>query len=388
MVQLSPELRFISKILRLSLRANHCHSEVRSLRLWDHINWDRLVPLATYHGVVGLLFYCLRELGLEKTLPGGVLRGLNDIYKSVSDDWEYYQKVIKEILRRFHENEVDVILLKGAQLAYTDYPHSSLRPMGDIDLLVNRSDQLRVIKLMLEMGFNLYETCEILDKFFIKGMSRRGTEETHKPVFIEVHSTLEVPIRLRRYFSMDMDEFWDCAQMKYIDGIPFLQLCPTHNLMYLCTHFGEHYFSRLIWAYDITLLIHRHREEIDWEKLEHLCVRMKIRNPLYYSLSLCQKFFEISMPERVLKNLSPSWWRSKISHFHIRKNLLLCGQSRISRLLIKVLCIDSWLEALLWFLFPTREWIKQHYSVQGTYGIYPYYLFHPILYLIKSVGGR
>ena len=47
--------------------------------------------------------------------------------------------------------------------------------------------------------------------------------------------------------------------------------------------------------------------------------------------------------------------------------------------------IDSWVEAMLWFLFPTREWIKQQYSVQGTHEIYSYYVLHPILYMIKAI---
>jgi len=144
----------------------------------------------------------------------------------------------------------------------------------------------------------------------------------------------------------------------------------------------------LIWAYDIALLIHRHGEEIDWETLTDLCPRMKIRSPLYYSFSLCQELFQIPIPEIVLKDLSPSWWKRRIGHFLMRRNLQRPERSRVNRLtqfLIKMFLVDNWMEAILWFLFPTREWIKQYYSIHGTYEIYPYYLFHPILYLIKAI---
>jgi len=289
---------------------------------------------------------------------------------------------------RFYESEIEVILLKGAQLGHIDYPHFSLRPMEDIDLLVKRSNQLAIIKLMLEMGFNLYETCEICDKFFIRGTSKKGKEKTHKPIFLEVHFNLEVPIRLNKSFSIDMDEFWNSTQMKSIDGFPFLQLCPTYNLIYLCNHFGGHHFNRLIWAYDLALLIHRHGEEIDWGRLEDLCGKTKVRSPVSHSLSLCQELFQVPIPEGILKNLSPFCWRRKIGRYLIRRNLLFPEQSKVSRFsrfLIKVLSIDSWLEAMVWFFVPTREWMKQQYSVQGTHEIYPYYLFHPILYLIKAI---
>ncbi|MFX1552333.1 MAG: nucleotidyltransferase family protein [Promethearchaeota archaeon] len=353
-----------------------------------HVNWHNFIPLASYHGVGGLLLYWLKRLGLESNLPTDVRKDLYGIHESFSNIWEDYHEIIKKILRRFSESKIDVVLLKGAQLAYTDYPHFSLRPMEDIDLLVKGSNKLRIIKLMLEMGFNLYHTGKTCDKFFFKGISRREKENTHKPIFVEVHSNLQVPIRLNKSFSVDMDEFWNGSKMEHFDGFSFLKLVPTYNLIYLCAHLCEHYFSRLIWSYDIALLIHRHREEIDWEGLGDLCRRMRARSPVYHSLSLSQELFQTSIPERVLKNLSPTWWRRKIGHFLIRGNLLCPEQSLVSRFkqfLIKVLSIDSWLEAIHWFFIPDREWIKQQYSVKLPREIYSYYLFHPILYLINAI---
>ena len=394
---LSPELQFISNILSLSLKPGHSHIEVNLLPPWDHINWDEFIHLVTYHGVGGLLFYWLRKLKLESSLPRDVCSSLHGIYESLSNICEDQREIIKKILMRFYESEIEVILLKGAQLGHIEYPHFSLRPMGDIDLLVKRSSQLRIIKLMLEMGFNLYETGDSCNRFFIRQISKRRKRETHKPIFIEVHSNLQAPIRLNKSISVDMDEFWNGIQMKSIwngtqmksmAGFPFFQFYPTYNLIYLCFHLGEHHFSRLIWAYDVALLIHRHGEEIDWETLKDLCPRMKIRSPLYHSFSLCQELFQIPIPEGVLKNLSQSWWREKILHSLIRRNILFPEKSRsslLSRFLIKIFCIDNWLEAALWFLFPTREWMKKQYSLQGTREIYPYYLLHPILYLINAI---
>ena len=393
-MRLFAELQFILNILALSLKPNHAHIEPNPIL--GHLNWDKFISLASYHGVGGLLLYWLKRLTLESNLPTDVYKDLYGIHESYSNIWEDYHEIIKKILRRFYENQINVILLKGAQLAYTDYPHVFLRPMEDIDLFVKRSDQLRIIKLMLEMGFNLYETGDSCNKFFIRRITKRRKKETYKPIFIEVHSNFQAPIRLNKSFGVDMDEFWNGTQMKSIwngiqmksiAGYPFLQLSPTYNVIYLCTHFGEHHFSRLIWAYDIALLIHRHGEEIDWETLKDLCPRMKIRSPLYHSFSLCQELFQIPIPEGVLKNLSHSLWRKRIGHYLVRKNILFPGKSRsslLSRFLIKMLCIDNWFEAALWFLLPTREWIKKQYSVQGPFTVYPYYLLHPIVYLIKA----
>ena len=384
---LSPEEQFISRVLSLSLKPRDRHSEER---IWprDGINRDGFIPLVAQHGLGGLLFYWLRELKLERTLPGGVSKGLEDLHRSSTSIWGTHRQILKRILMRFYEREVEVILLKGAQLAHSDYPDFCLRPIGDIDLLVRSSNRLKVIRLMLEMGFTLYETNQPYDKFFTRWIPKRPEKTLPKPIFVEVHSNLRAPIRLNRSFSIDMDEFWNDTQEGSIFGFPFLQLCPTHNLIYLGAHLGHHHFSRLIWAYDIALLVHRHRTEIDWKRLEYICGSVRIKNSLYYSLSLCQEFFGVPVPQRVLKGLSPSWGRRGMGQFLIRRHLRGLEKSRVNRLnqfLIKTILIDSWMEAILWFLFPTREWIKREYSLQNTHEIYPYYLLHPILYLIKAI---
>ncbi len=328
-MRLSPEGQFISDILGLSLQSNSSLIE-GAFSPVGFINWDKFIPLVTHHGLGGLLFFWIRKLKLEKTIPLDVYRDLGDLSESYTSIWEDHGEILKGILMRFHESEVEVILLKGAQIAHTDYPHFSLRPIEDLDLLVRKSNRSQMVRLMLEMGFNPYETNQTCNKFFIKRILKRHKKWVYQPIFIEVHSNLQTPVRLNRSFRIDMDEFWNFTQERSFAGLPFLQLSPTYNLIYLCAHLGHHYFSRLIWIYDIALHIHRHREEIEWEKLEELCGRMRIRNILYHSLALCQDFFQIPIPEKVLNGLSPSWGERKIGYFLIRKHLQNTEKSRIS----------------------------------------------------------
>jgi len=378
----SPELQFISDTLALSFKPNQSDVEVNSLPLSDHIDWDEFIPLANHHRVGGLLFYWIRKLKFESRLPRDVCRDLERVSQHVVTIWEDHRRILKRILRQFRESETEVILLKGAQLGHTEYPHFTLRPIEDIDLLIRRPDRSRVIKFMLAMGFNLYETNQTCDKFFIR------KKQAGKPIFIEIHSNLQTPIRLNRSFNIDIDKFWKDTQEMNSNGFSFLQLCPTHNLIYLGAHLSHHHFSRLIWAYDIALYIHRHRGEVDWKRLEDICRNTKIRSSLFYSLSLCRELFQIPIPEKLLKSLSPSWWRRRIGHFLVRRNLQYSNSPRVNRLtqfLCTTFLVDSWMEAILLFLFPTREWMKREYSLQNTQEIYSYYLFHPILFLIKAI---
>jgi hypothetical protein len=46
---------------------------------------------------------------------------------------------IAGVLREFDRRSIDVLLLKGAALAWMVYPSPALRPMGDVDVLVPKS---------------------------------------------------------------------------------------------------------------------------------------------------------------------------------------------------------------------------------------------------------
>lgn len=384
----SPELHVISKILGVSLDPTCSLCKGDDVSRLGTIDWNRFVSLVHHHRVGGLLSHWIKELELESSLPRRVWRALCDISDSIAAAWDDHRDILKGILMKCNESGIEVILLKGGQLGHTDYPHFSLRPIEDIDILVRKSDRSETIKLMLERGLNLYGTNQTCDKFFMSRSSRDRKERVRKPVFFEVHSNLQTPIRLNRAFNIDMDELWKGVQEKDIDGFPFLQLSPLDNLLYLGAHFGHHDFSRLIWGYDIALLIRRHGGEIDWEKLDDICRSMSIRGSLYYSLRLCQQLFPLPMRKKVLKNLSPSWWRGKVGHFLISKGLLSPEPSRNNRFirtLIRLFLIDSWPKAILWFLFPQKEWLKKRYALERTGEIYTYYLIHPIIHVIRGI---
>lgn len=384
----SPELQIVSSILSVSLGSTCSLCEGHGVSPYGMVDWNRFVSLVHHHRVGGLLSYWIKELELESRLPRRVWGALCDISDVIAAAWDDHRNILKGILMQCNESGIEIILLKGGQLGHTDYPHFSLRPIEDIDILVRESDRSETIKLMLERGLSLYGTNQTCDKFFMSRSSKDRKERVHKPVFFEVHSNLQTPIRLNRAFTIDMDELWNTVQEKDIDGFPFLQLSPLDNLLYLGAHFGHHDFSRLIWGYDIALLIRRHEGEIDWEKLDGICRSMGIRDSLYYGLKLCQQLFRLPIREKVLKSLSPSWWRRKGGNFLISKGLLSPEPSRNNRFiraLIKIFLIDSWPRAILWFLFPRKEWLQKRYALERTSEIYTYYLIHPIVYLIRTM---
>ena len=66
---------------------------------------------------------------------------------------DIYSLGLREILHAFNAAGIDAVVLKGAALAHVLYPAVGLRPMSDIDLLVDPRLTRRAQVLLAELGF-------------------------------------------------------------------------------------------------------------------------------------------------------------------------------------------------------------------------------------------
>ena len=66
---------------------------------------------------------------------------------------DIYSRVLREVLDAFNAAGIDAVVLKGAALAHVLYPAVGLRPMSDIDLLVDPQLTRRAQALLAELGF-------------------------------------------------------------------------------------------------------------------------------------------------------------------------------------------------------------------------------------------
>lgn len=63
------------------------------------------------------------------------------------------EKALVEILDHFEAKQIPVILLKGAALGVTVYPEMAARPMGDLDLWIEKKDLVMVWQIMHQLGY-------------------------------------------------------------------------------------------------------------------------------------------------------------------------------------------------------------------------------------------
>jgi putative nucleotidyltransferase-like protein len=272
-------------------------------------DWDDVIRLSVRHKVTPLLYQRSKRLEADAHIPAGVLQRLQKInFHSAARNTRLYHELGK-VLAAFRDDGIPVIVLKGAHLAEIVYGNIALRPMGDVDILVKRTDLLRAGEKLIEMGY----TCRRLWRKVADAASH------HLPPFtkpnttsIEIHWLIIDQVgparRIMRPFHIDMDELWKSAQPAAIAGVQTLVLSPKDLLLHLCIHTShQHTFHMGLRAFcDISETIRHHETEIDWKQVQIRARQWGTSNCVYLTLRLARELLKVSIPDEMLESLQAS----------------------------------------------------------------------------------
>jgi hypothetical protein len=152
--------------------------------------WNELFELAENQGVTCYLYYALKQKKSEGIIPLEWQRKIRFQLMHFSVGNLKHLDELEELSLLCERNGINVIFLKGSHLAFHVYPSPSLRPMGDIDIIVKEDDIPKMIEVLHESGYSS-------DYFTIEN---RTKYHWHFPPFfkegkksIELHWTLLMP---------------------------------------------------------------------------------------------------------------------------------------------------------------------------------------------------
>jgi Uncharacterised nucleotidyltransferase len=131
----SPEWQVILTSMHMSL-PDEARPTITPALAQTSFNWERFTTRACAHGVAPLLYAHPHKLGVVDHLPPRVRAVLQSAYYRNAARNTRLFRVVAEVWQACHRQGIAVIVLKGAALAETVYPHRAVRPMSDIDLLV------------------------------------------------------------------------------------------------------------------------------------------------------------------------------------------------------------------------------------------------------------
>jgi|GEM_PF-1495814 len=280
----------------------------------NRVDWPRFQELVRRHRLSALFH---RELPDNGPLPSSIREAWEDEYNRQLARTVLEQDCLNRILRALAQEGIQPIVLKGSHLSQEYYPHPALRPCDDIDLLIKPEDKLPVSLIIQEAGFSVIEETSTAMKF-----SRDNTE-----IFLEIHTNLQTPDRRNPSFEIMIVDFWNNSLPARIADQPARILSPAINLLYLAAHLSHHSFSRLIWFYDLYLIMEKENNDIDWEFLADRSRKYRCRTLIYYPFLFTGTLFGSTAPSTVLRELAPSTTKKLLIRPFLRPGLILSGKT-------------------------------------------------------------
>ena len=261
---------------------------------------------------------------------------------------------LDKILSTFEREGIDVIQLKGAELAKNYYPNQKLRPMGDIDLLVRKEDIKSAKECLINQGYEF--------------------NENSKKNFPSVkHNTIALTIiDLHRYVAKsdfiknNLLEFWENTlpinkNQRHILTIPeeFLLL---HILWHTYRNLSNHLYLRLIWLLDIALII-REKDNIDWIFIEKKANEWGIQKQVYFCLYFTTQLFSIVFDKNIMRALMPSNQSIKIFDFVTlrieNKKQASKNSKRVYIILLNLISLNAIYERVKYLLYISKSLLEE-----------------------------
>lgn len=353
-----------------------CDADLTSL---PDSEWDELVQQASRHGVGPLLYRRLKGSGPDggvDGVPERVVDRLRSAYLGCATRNTLIYHRLTEVFDALRDAGIPVIPLKGAHLAELVYGNVALRSLGDVDLLVRKSDLAGAAEALEGVGYRpsqpfwIEATCATSHQLppFIK---------TGGPV-IEVHWTIERP---GGPFRIDLDGLWQRAQPADINGSSVLVLSPEDLMLHLCLHacFHHRLSTGARALCDVASVIRRDQGGLHWEQVAARAREWGATKPVYLTLWLAREWVGAAVPPDVLDDLAPADLNPGLvaqateQLFGAQPSGSLPMSSNFMRIW-NVRGLRGKVAGFLRFTFPSRETMATMYPAPPSSGrIYLYY---------------
>ena len=236
-----------------------CESIACAILRGDAIDWSPLdderaeeafVKFCGDHGVKALLDYVISTSGERARAPAGVRDGLRRARLIARGVDQYRYRELERVLQVCAERDIEPIVIKGAAVAHWLYPSPELRSRWDVDLFIGMADITPFLAVAESLGYVVTGPVFKSHQFTCQTGDRLGRLSS-----LDVHWRISNAPRFARMIGYP-DALASSQPLPDLPGGRRLSVC--NALMLACAHrVGSplHDSGRLIWLYDIHLLI-------------------------------------------------------------------------------------------------------------------------------------
>ena len=350
-------------LLLYCLGAKVDETGVARLKQLSDSDWEGLVQQPSNRRIIPLLYHRLKTDDTNH-VPARIASALERIYfeNTLINTRRYHE--LSKMLEVMADNDIPIIVLKGAALAELIYRNITLRPMADIDLVVKGEDIWRLDKALLQSGYE-NKTPPL--------RSKRHARWARHMSYVKSRTMIQAHPRLAELPRLDP---WAKAAPVAIASANTFILGSEDFLLHLCTHLGYHIQAgnvSPIWWYDIVELLKHYQGDVNWEYVMQTARENRVEEIIYGILYEISEWTDGYIPTDVLEKLEGSDTGSrKPDDSFLYLSDIPTARNKIHHILRATI--------------PSRGFIIHEYSVKRPGLVYFYYPIH--LYAIAGKIGR
>lgn len=377
-VNMQPEYQLLLGCARTKLSKNN-QDKIRKL-VNNGLDWDYVLQMGKAHGLAPLLYSHLHRIDHNHQIPQPIMDQLHNIYYgNLARNLLLYDE-LSRVLKSFEAKEIPVVGLKGIALADLVYKNVALRPMADVDLLVQESNMPEVLKTLFKLGFKrLLQEKEITlkNRNEVDLVKRQKNAKHFSGLIISIHQDLSAPVRFEGTAKIDAQQMMSRARPAKVACSNILVMAPEDQILHIIYHATFlHPFIGLLQLCDVSELIKLKENELDWQVLLKTSRNGRIATATYYLLTSAKKLLGAPIPDWVLKALAPNLFKRILLDTLVIKSgfLIKCPTYSVaSRYLLQVLMLDKMINtlSLLWkAVFPAPTWLAAYYDQPRSKKLY------------------
>lgn len=218
----------------------------------DGLNWQRVVRLARFHRVSGLVWHQVRKL--EGTLPAEAESALSSDAAAVAELNLRGAAQSRELLRDLDASEIPARFIKGLTLGQLAYRNILLKAGIDIDLLVNPEHISAAAEILRKRGYILSIPAEAT-----AGGLERWHRSHKESLWIKPGSQLQIDLHSRLSDNPDLISSIGMRSptqlVQVCNGVVLPTLAEEELLTYLAVHGASTAWFRLKWISDFAALM-------------------------------------------------------------------------------------------------------------------------------------
>ncbi len=372
-MQIPPEAALIALIVH---RIINNKKKICELLNSGKIGWLKFKELIAYHELAPFAYLALKEF--DSLLPRDIYALLRNSYYCDLARCEHFWQEFLCISAAFKRAQIKILPIKGIALLEDLYSRYPIRPMIDIDLLVEEKEIPTAEKILNDLSYR---------KNFREGEEKYWREKQIHFAFHKKEGKANFPVELhwaldfKRKGCFALPELWERVRTIEADGRLIRLLSPEDTLFSLALH-GRRFGKTLCLknVYDAVLLLNKYAGSFDWDYCLEMSKKYELNSVLFFMLCQVRLLSDKNIPERAWKELRVSKFKRAVIRWFIEKNTFSPNIDRRGKglyLTNHFLLYDTFQEPAAYiFNIPKEQFAKY-------YGLSPYDRKTGLLYRFK-----